>query len=118
MSQSCNEAVEKELENLLEDNDVRFVLCSTVLEELDRHKDCDNGERKWKARRAFKLINNNPDKMIYIVDEVPNQFIAETLFYGFDLKHPDNKILYTCVNFIESHKNNLFFFQLHLLLIH
>jgi predicted ribonuclease YlaK len=94
-----------ELEELLQDN-VKLVVCSTVLEELDRHKDCDNGEKKWKARRAFKFINNRPEQVEYVVNETPNKFVLDTLFYGFDINHPDNKILYSCYEFIESHKND------------
>ena len=75
-----------ELKDAIEEENVMLVVCSTVLEELDRHKDCDNGEKKYKARQAFKLINNHPDNVKYIVDEVPDKFISETLFYGFDMK--------------------------------
>ena len=92
-----------ELKELIEDNAI-LVVCSTVLEELDRHKDCDSNEKRWKARQAFKLLNNNPDSIKYIVDEVPNKFVVETLFYGFDMDSPDNKILYACVDFIDKHK--------------
>ena len=92
-----------ELKELIEDNAI-LVVCSTVLEELDRHKDCDSNEKRWKARQAFKLLNNNPDSIKYIVDEVPNKFVVETLFYGFDMDSPDNKILYACVEFIDKHK--------------
>jgi predicted ribonuclease YlaK len=92
-----------ELKELMEDNAI-LVVCSTVLEELDRHKDCDSNEKKFKARQAFKLLNNNPNSIKYIVDEVPNKFVVETLFYGFDMDLPDNKILYACVDFIDKHK--------------
>ena len=92
-----------ELKELIEDNAI-LVVCSTVLEELDRHKDCDSNEKKFKARQAFKLLNNNPNSIKYIVDEVPNKFVVETLFYGFDMDLPDNKILYACVDFIDKHK--------------
>ena len=93
-----------ELEKQIAEDDVTLVVCSTVLEELDRHKDCDSNEKKFKARQAFKLLNNNPDSIKYIVDEVPNKFVVETLFYGFDMDLPDNKILYACVEFIDKHK--------------
>ena len=96
-----------ELEELLEDKDIKLVVCSTVLEELDRHKDCDNGEKKWKARRAFKFINNRPEQVQYFVSETPNKFVLDTLFYGFDMKQPDNKILYACYDFMENHKNDV-----------
>ncbi len=95
-----------ELEQILKEEDAKLVICSTVLEELDRHKDCDNSEKKWKARRAFKFINNRPELVEYTVSEVPNKFVLETLFYGFDIKMPDNRILYSCYDFIEAHKND------------
>ena len=96
-----------ELEYLIKNENAILVVCSTVLEELDRHKDCDNNERKWRARKGLKLLNNNPDHVKYVVDEVPNKFVTETLFYGFDMKHPDNKILYACYEFSEKNKNTI-----------
>ena len=95
-----------ELKELIKEGAI-LVVCSTVLEELDRHKDCDNNERKYKARQAFKLLNNNPESVKYIVSEVPNKFVVETLFYGFDMESPDNKILYACVDFMEEHKDEV-----------
>ena len=96
----------KELQELINEG-AELIVCSTVLEELDRHKDCDNGEKKYKARQSFKLLNNNPDSIKYIVDEVPNKFVVETLFYGFDMDQPDNKILYACYNFLDKNKNSI-----------
>ncbi len=93
-----------ELKKILED-DVVFVICSTVLEELDKHKDGSNNEKRYKARKALHLINDNPDSVVYVVDEVPNKFVVDTLFYGFDMKVPDNKILYACYNFMEQDKS-------------
>ena len=93
-----------ELNESLKKEEIKLVICSTVLEELDNHKDGDNSERKYKARKALALLNNNPDSVIYVVDEVPNKFVLETLFYGFDMDKPDNKILYACYCFMESHK--------------
>lgn len=96
-----------ELEQIMkEEEDVKLVLCSTVLEELDRHKDGDSGEKKWKARRALKFINNRPDRVINVISEIPNKFLLETLFFGFDMSLPDNKIIYNCYEFIEANKND------------
>ena len=39
------------------EEDVILVLCSTVLEELDNHKDGESGERKFKARKALALLS-------------------------------------------------------------
>jgi PhoH-like ATPase len=91
-----------ELEKRIEEEDLTLVVCSTVLEELDRHKDGESGEKKFLARKAFKLINNHPDNVRYVVDEIPNDFLLETLFFGFDMNHPDNRILYACYNFMDQ----------------
>ena len=91
-----------ELEKQIAEDDVTLVVCSTVLEELDRHKDGDNGERKFLARKSLKLLNNHPDNVLYVVDEVPNSFIVKTLFFGFDMDHPDNKILYACYSYMQE----------------
>ena len=91
-----------ELEKQIAEDDVTLVVCSTVLEELDRHKDGDNGERKFLARKSLKLLNNHPDNVLYVVDEVPNPFIVKTLFFGFDMDHPDNKILYACYSYMQE----------------
>lgn len=94
-----------ELEVMIKEEGIKLAVCSTVLEELDNHKDGESGERKFKARKALALLNKNPKSVIYIIDEVPNEFVANTLFNGFDMNKPDNKILYNCYNFIENHPN-------------
>ena len=91
-----------ELEKRIDEEDVILVICSTVLEELDRHKDGDSGEKKFLARKSLKLINNHPQNVKYVVDEIPDKYVAKTLFYGFDMDHPDNKILYACYNFMQN----------------
>ena len=94
-----------ELEVMIKEEGIKLAVCSTVLEELDNHKDGESGERKFKARKALALLNKNPKSIMYIIDEVPNKFVANTLFNGFDMNKPDNKILYNCYNFIENHPN-------------
>ena len=94
-----------ELEVMIKEEGVKLAVCSTVLEELDNHKDGESGERKFKARKALALLNKNPKSVMYIIDEVPDKFVANTLFNGFDMNKPDNKILYNCYNFIENHSN-------------
>ena len=96
-----------ELEDLIKEENVKLAVCSTVLEELDNHKDGDSGERKFKARKALALLNKYPEFVMYVIDEVPDKFVSETLFNGFDMDKPDNKILYTCYNFIENHKDEI-----------
>ena len=91
-----------ELEKQIDEDDVVLVICSTVLEELDKHKDGESGEKKFLARKSLKLINNHPNNVLYVVDEVPNKFVVKTLFYGFDMEAPDNKILYACYNYMQE----------------
>ena len=93
-----------DLEKQIEADDIILVICSTVLEELDRHKDGDSGEKKFLARKSLKLINNHPRNIQYVVDEIPDKYLVKTLFYGFDMEAPDNKILYACYNFMEENK--------------
>ena len=85
-----------ELEVMIKEEGIKLAVCSTVLEELDNHKDGESGERKFKARKALALLNKNPKSIMYIIDEVPDKFVANTLFNGFDMNKPDNKILYNC----------------------
>ena len=94
-----------ELEQMIEEDKINLIVCSTVLEELDKHKDGESSERAFKARRAFKLLNNNRSHIIYVVDEVPDEYITKTLFNGFDMNHNDNKILYACFSYMENHED-------------
>lgn len=91
-----------ELENIvLETNNV-LVVTTTVLEELDKHKDGSDREKAFLARKAFKLLNGLANNVKYVVDEVPNELIASTIFCGYDMNHNDNKILYSCYNFLQT----------------
>jgi PhoH-like ATPase len=91
-----------ELEEMLQDKNNKLVITTTVLEELDNHKDGSDKEKAFLARKAFKLLNSNPEGIKYVIDEVPNEFIAATIFYGYNMRHNDNKILYSCYNFMQS----------------
>ena len=73
-----------ELEERVNETGEKLVITSTVLEELDKHKDSGDGEKAFLARKAFKLLNCNPDHVLYVVDEKPNPFIADTIFCGYD----------------------------------
>lgn len=95
-----------ELEERVNETGEKLVITSTVLEELDKHKDSGDGEKAFLARKAFKLLNCNPDHVLYVVDEKPNPFIADTIFCGYDMNHNDNKILYSCYHFIENSNKN------------
>ena len=91
-----------ELEKQIEEEDIVLVVCSTVLEELDKHKDGESGEKKFLARKSLKLINNHPENVEFVVDEIPDKYVVKTLFYGFDMDAPDNKILYACYNYMQE----------------
>ena len=75
--------------NLLKKEEATALVCSVVLDELDKHKDGSDTERKYKARQAIKLLNKleEEDRVIIAVKEdaiLPNNF---------DMRVPDNKIL-------------------------
>lgn len=89
------------VDNLLEKEDAIALVCSVVLDELDKHKDFGDGERNYKARQAFKLLNKleEEDRILIAVQEnaiLPNNF---------DMKVPDNKILACLVAMTNTLKN-------------
>ena len=94
-----------DLEKQIEEDNITLVVCSTVLEELDKHKDGDSSEKKFLARKSLKLINNHPENVLYVVEEVPDKYLVKTLFFGFDMDAPDNKILYACYNYMGNHRD-------------
>lgn len=69
-----------------------LVITSIVLEELDKHKDCIDPNRSFKSRQALKFINENEDKIRFVVDEKIDA--NNSFFKGYDLDKNDNKILY------------------------
>lgn len=79
------EAVELEIMK----EDTVGMVCSVVMDELDKHKDFGDGERNYQARQALKLINklSGLNKFVFTIDEtVP-------LPGNYDMNIPDNKIL-------------------------
>lgn len=77
------------IEQILENEEAKALVCSVVMDELDKHKDFGDGERNYKARQAFKLISKleKEDKISYIIDE------TSMLPGNFNPNVPDNKIL-------------------------
>ena len=90
------------VDNLLEREKAIALVCSVVLDELDKHKDFGDGERNYKARQAFKLINNleEEDRILIGVQE------NATLPSNFDMRVPDNKIL-ACLKAMKDTLKNV-----------
>lgn len=68
----------------------KLVITSIVLEELDKHKDCNDLNRSFKSRQALKFINENEDKIHFSLLEKVKDVLD---FEGLDLDKNDNKIL-------------------------
>ena len=77
------------VDNLLKKEEATALVCSVVLDELDKHKDFGDGERNYMARQAFKLLNKleDEDRVLIAIQE------NATLPNNFDMRVPDNKIL-------------------------
>ena len=90
------------VDNLLEREKAIALVCSVVLDELDKHKDFGDGERNYKARQAFKLINKleEEDRILIAVQE------NATLPSNFDMRVPDNKIL-ACLKAMKNILKNV-----------
>ena len=90
------------VDNLLEREKAIALVCSVVLDELDKHKDFGDGERNYKARQAFKLINKleEEDRILIAVQE------NATLPSNFDMRVPDNKIL-ACLKAMKDTLKNV-----------
>jgi predicted ribonuclease YlaK len=73
----------------------KLVITSIVLEELDKHKDCNDPNRSFKSRQALKFINNNEDKIEFSLLEIGGHVVA---FEGLDPEKYDNKILAVAFN--------------------
>ena len=77
------------VDNLLKRENAIALVCSVVLDELDKHKDFGDGERNYKARQAFKLINKLEEEKRILIAVQENATLSE----NFDMRVPDNKIL-------------------------
>lgn len=92
------EAIELELSK----NDSVAMICSIVLDELDKHKDFGDGERNYKARQAFKFIDKlkKENKIVYTINETVK------LPSNYDMNIPDNKILACLLYNMQTFKLN------------
>ena len=77
------------VDNLLKKEGATALVCSVVLDELDKHKDFGDGERNYKARQAFKLLNKLEEENRVLIAIRENAMLPKQ----FDMKIPDNKIL-------------------------
>ncbi len=89
------------VDKLLERENATALVCSVVLDELDNHKDFGDGEKNYKARQAFKLLNKleEEDRILIAIQE------NATLPDNFNMKIPDNKILACLVSMKNTLKN-------------
>ena len=90
------------VDNLLEREKAIALVCSVVLDELDKHKDFGDGERNYKARQAFKLINKLEDEDRILIAVQENATLPE----NFDMRVPDNKIL-ACLKAMKDTLKNV-----------
>lgn len=66
----------------------RIIICGVVLQELDKHKYSSDENKKYQARLATRLIEQNEDKIQYEIREG-----SASLPFYFDMGSNDNKIL-------------------------
>lgn len=45
------------------------IVCSTVADELDKHKESDSNKKAFQARRALRFIENNKDKIEFVLSD-------------------------------------------------
>ena len=88
------------VDNLLKKEGATALVCSVVLDELDKHKDFGDGERNYKARQAFKLLNKLEEENRVLIAIRENAMLPKQ----FDMKIPDNKILACLVDMKKENK--------------
>ncbi len=77
-------------------NEYRVYLCSTVIRELDKHKEFGTDDVKFKAREATRILDEHEDEITFLPDTPVNK-IQLLLGESFDPSVPDNRILATAV---------------------
>ena len=92
--------------NLLKREQATALVCSVVLDELDKHKDFGDGERNYKARQAFKLLNKLEEEDMVLIAIREDAMLPKQ----FDMKIPDNKIL-ACIKSMRD-ENSMIDIQL------
>jgi len=71
----------------------KLIVCSTVSDELDKHKESSDEVKPYKARRALKWIKENQNKIEFVVSDICNN-----KFDNYDESNSDTKILSACVD--------------------
>jgi predicted ribonuclease YlaK len=77
-------------------DDYEWIITTISLEELDNLKTSENLDKAFKARKALEWIDNNEDKIKFIInDNVTSDVFLDARF---DLNKNDNKIINCCVS--------------------
>ena len=79
----------------------RVYICGYVLQELDKHKESNIEDKKYKARRAGRTIEEYEDKVVYLINEC--NFNLPSYF---DIGSMDNKII-SVLNQLYEQNNNV-----------
>lgn len=77
-----------------------IIICGQVLNELDKHKESDSETKKYQARRAGRDIEDNEEKIEYVIREG-----SYSLPLSFDSSSPDNRIISTLMDLYIVDKN-------------
>ena len=78
-------------------NEYEIVVCSTVMQELDKHKEFGvTDEVKYQAREASRILDDHEDEITFLPD-APFEKIQSLLGEAFHPSVPDNRILATAV---------------------
>ncbi|AJA41325.1 PhoH-like phosphate starvation-inducible [Geobacillus virus E3] len=71
-------------------NNGNYVISGFVIRELEKLKQSENNERSYKARLAIRKIEENADKLEFVLEEPKNEFD------DYDDDYIDNRILTLC----------------------
>ena len=78
----------------------KVYLCGYVLQELDKHKESHIEDKKYKARRAGRIIEKYEKKVVYLINEC--NFNLPSYF---DIGSMDNKIISVLNQLYEKNNN-------------
>ena len=78
----------------------KVYICGYVLQELDKHKESHIEDKKYKARRAGRMIEKYEDKIVYLINEC-----SFNLPSYFDIGSMDNKIISVLNQLYDKNSN-------------
>lgn len=78
----------------------KVYICGYVLQELDKHKTSNNEDKKYKARKAGRAIEDNRDKIVYLINECDFDLPSYL-----DIGSMDNKIISVLNQLYDSNNN-------------